>query len=346
MSMPSQSNVTSPPPQILFIKENGLPQIGEYKNERVTLSLAVGKDHLMSKDLVTSISLLIHKNPHLKAVTLLGWTFNQLSHEDFTPLIEAIRSHAAIHLLCFSKNLLTEQQQEQLCVLTNSNVKKGMRLLDDNGIKFGSAYTDWTLYRDSVREATRNSIKYLGGMTKTTGIALTHFKEKTGRPPHFIVDFGASEGRDSINLLKEGCPKICAIDGNSDALHTLSHNVPSGLEGRISYFDKGFILYKPAEPVEMLVSSFTWPYRPSADFPACWKKCVEMVLKGGLICGHFFGPKKDKLDPAMTYHTESEARALLERDFTILHFEAEGTKIFGGNDQPWGNLYHIVAEKK
>lgn len=259
--------------------------------------------------------------------------------ESFQIFCTELKISNGIKKLKLNKNGLSSEQAECVLALINSNSKKGLKLLDEDDKPFGNIYTDWSGYNEAKQNA------YLFGMRETTRKALSYL----GKPPYAVVDFGAGTGQDTIPLLEELDCSITAVDADEEALGILESKLSKSKLNHLNCFIGPFMQFSPARQADLFISSFTWPYRPKEDFQECWEKTVSIVKPGGVIAGHFFGPTTP-LDPGMTYHTEEELKELLEKDFTILWFKKDpkGTpnKIYGGEDPPWGDLFHVVARKK
>lgn len=305
----------------------------------------VSRVELVSKDSKLYLALLnaIQTQKGIKQLDLTGCSFET---EAFKTLIDTLTEHPTIKEIIFTKALLSEVQITEVQIL--GSLRK-LKILDSAGTKFGAAYLNWHDYNVA------KSRSYLRGMRETTSIALDHLKKDTGRLPNFVLDFGAGTGSDTIPLIALGCQKVWAVDADEEACKTLKSNlgaldtqISEQLVSRVTCILSEFIKLKVDEPVELLVSSFTWPYRPPKAFPDCWKKCVDIVPIGGYICGQFFGPPKT-IDPGMTYHQESELKEMLSKNFKVVWFkkEPEGSivKVYGGDTPAWGDLYHVVAKK-
>lgn len=286
-------------------------------------------------------------NSGLRKIDLSG---QRLDSGTLGSMVEMIKSYPGVKELHVSKSLLSEEQQNQLIELTGINRLKGLKLITTEGEQLGSVHTNWDIYAEEKRNS------YLNGMRETTRQALNCILNEYGRPPKFTLDFGAGTGVDTICLAIENCPKIWAVDGDENSLIILQESVrelqksKGPLKSEITCVNVPFITLEVPEPVELLVSSYTWPYRRPSDFPDCWIKCVDIVKVGGYIAGQFFGPLRGEApDPGMTYHTEEELRQLLNEHFELVWFrkEPEGSdfKIFGGDKPAWGDLFHIVAKR-
>lgn len=268
-----------------------------------------------------------------------------LSDDIFKQVVTAIKTNNKIKELHVTKEYLTEEQKIELMQLTGTNELKGFKITTSEGSNLGSVHTNWSAYAEAKKDAYKN------GMHEATFQALTEFRKEYNRNPNAIIDFGAGTGTDTINLALQGCPYIMAVDGDTESLRILKKEFnrvqkEQKLFSKVTCINTPFIKLEISEPVEMLVSSFTWPYRRPSDFLACFDKCIQLVKIGGYISGNFFGPLS-RIDPGLTYHTKKDIEDLLSHNFKIRWFrEDKGSfKIYGGEIPPWGILYHVVAKK-
>ncbi|CRX39166.1 class I SAM-dependent methyltransferase [Estrella lausannensis] len=275
----------------------------------------------------------IEQAKYTHKVEAQGFYFNQ---EHFQSLICFVSSHNDLSHVKLSKDLLSPEQVKKILQVTNSNLAKGIKLLDENEERFGNIYTDWHHYNMDKKDLCK--------LNKTTLSAL----EKFPSPPERIIDFGAGTGQETIALLQQGYPSVVAIDGDKEAIAILESRAQEFIEGgALETYTGPFLKYQPPVKADLFISSYTWPYRPHDEFNACWDKTIACVKPGGWIAGQFFGSPL-KADPAMTYHTEEEIRQLLKTDFeciTIHRESAESSVIYGGTSAPWGSLFHVVAQK-
>lgn len=257
--------------------------------------------------------------------------------EGFSLFITLLKN-TDVKKVMLNKSMTTTEQVMQVLVVVNSNSKKGLKLVDENGEAFGSAYTDWSVYNHAKMNAHELQ------MRDTTKEALRYLEN----PPYFVIDFGAGTGQDTIPLLNREGFDVLAIDGDEEALGILKSHLSTSQQEHLTCYTGAFIHFSHKQKADLLISSFTWPYRPQEDFAACWQKTIDVLKPGGIIAGHFFAPPI-KRDPAMSYHTEEEVRKLLEENFELLWFRKDSTNVvplFGGDEAPWGNLIHVVARKK
>lgn len=267
-------------------------------------------------------------------IELQGYCF---SPESFQALISFVCDQENLSHVKVSKKHLDPDQTKRILQVTNGNLTKGIKLLDEDGQKFGNAYTDWHHYNMDKKDICR--------LNKTTMAAL----EKFTSIPERIIDFGAGTGQETIALLKQGCPSVVAIDGDKEAIAILeSRGIDFIKTGALETYSGPFLKYQPSSQADLFISSYTWPYRPQEDFNACWNKTLSCVKPGGWIAGQFFGTPL-KMDPAMTYHTEEELRQMLKENFESIHIRRDGqdaSVVYGGTATPWGSLFHVVAQKK
>lgn len=276
--------------------------------------------------------------PQLPKMECLDCEGFLLDNSTFTQLVNAIHEHPSIVKLCLSKKLCTESQLKELSILVSD--KKTLKLVDSTGAKLGSVYTNYDVYNAEKAKA------YLDGMRTTVKVALKCYKEDhRGLSPGFIVDLGAGTGQDAINLLEEGVQKLWAVDSNKGAIEILKKNIPKNKKWLIECFLEEWAPL--TEHVDLFTASYTFPYRKQSIFNAFWQKVVDAIEPGGYVAGQFFGPlTKREPDPGMSYHTESQLKELLEKDFIIKYFKAgDEPKLHGGDVPPWGTLYHVVAKK-
>ena len=112
---------------------------------------------------------------------------------------------------------------------------------------------------------------------------------------------------------------------------------------------------------DMLIASFTFPYRKPEDFLPMIEKAASSVRSGGILAGHLFTQPERGMKPGITYHTLEEAEQTLEKvgfDVKWIWKQEQGFEIWNGDnnggttidDNPlkreWGGLIHFVARKR
>lgn len=273
-----------------------------------------------------------------------SWNFSNrvFGEKEFSLLLQEIKETSSlanlIKEITFTKRLLTESQIQDIQNLASS--MKSFKILDSDGDRIGSLICDWSSYNQDKKNASTF------GMRETTKKAVELFKKEFGKLPEEILDFGAGTGQDALPLLGMGCPHVVALDAEEEALEILAENVPKELKHRIAFVNTPFKNYTVEKLFNVINSSFSWPYRPSEEFPFFWKKTVELLAPNGYIAGQFFG-KPAKAESGMTYHSKEDIENLIKNDFDMLWFNQEKkTEVYGGENPPWGILYHVVARKK
>jgi SAM-dependent methyltransferase len=241
--------------------------------------------------------------------------------------------------IALNKEILSKEQINQLLKVVSSNTRKGLRIVTENGDPLGPIYTNWHPY---FKEKNKLSLE----MHETTLKALNYLNKK----PCNVIDFGSGVGQDTLHLLKNEEFYITAIDGDEEALKLLKEQITDeSQKKRLTPYTGPFIYFESSKKFDLFLANFTFPYRPKEDFNACFEKTVSLIEQEGLLAAHFFSPPKQQ-DPGMTYHNEEEVRTLLEKNFDLLWFYKEtrddGRKVFGGDEPPWGDLFHIVGRKK
>lgn len=315
----------------------------------ISVTLDLSNPHLDAATLRKQIAL-INGSPAVQELILSGY---EIEKNTFTELVNSVEKHPKIKKLVLTKRLITAEQITQLQLLVSG--KKTLKVVDSEGGKFGPAYMDWHEYNEATRH---NHVQV--GWREATEQALKCIDADSHTLPESVFNLGSGPGQDAVLLAQAGCLKVMACDADEEAVDILKQNLneaersstTKGLASRVTCVLSPFKDVEVShESVDLFVASFTWPYQKPSDFPACWEKTVALVKVGGYIAGHFFGPisKKEEQDVGMTFHTESELKELLLKNFEIKWFkkEPEGTdfKIYGGSGAPWGDLFSVVAKK-
>lgn len=196
---------------------------------------------------------------------------------------------------------------------------------------------DWAAYYNAV----------MGCPPRVTLItAIEHFQSENS--PHnslFAVDLGCGDGRDTVELLRQGW-RVLAIDGESEAISRLVNRLDinsESLETRIMRFEN---LVLP-DSVDLINASFSLPFCQQEYFPNLWLKIVNSLHSGGRFSGQLFGDRDSwAIYTDMNHHTRAQIEELLE-PFAIemLQEEEHPGKTALGEEKHW-HIFHIVASKK
>ncbi len=196
---------------------------------------------------------------------------------------------------------------------------------------------DWSAYYNAV----------LGRPPRDTLLAaLKRFDaEKSAASSLYAVDLGCGEGRDTVELLKQGW-RVLGIDGEKEAIARLLGRPdinPDRLETQVSRFEEVIL----PESVDLVNASFSLPFCPPQHFPGLWEKIVASLRSGGRFCGQLFGDRDSwAIHTSMNHHTREQVEVLLQ-PFKLEMFEEEEHpgKTALGEDKYW-HIFQIVARKQ
>ena len=180
---------------------------------------------------------------------------------------------------------------------------------------------------------------------ETLLFALAQFDtEAPSKTRRFAVDLGCGDGRDTVELLRQGW-RVLAIDGDKEAIALL--RLRSGvnrafLETRVQRFES--LTLPPL--VDLINASFCLQFCPPEQFPTLWGEIVASLRSGGRFCGQLFGDRDSWTTYANIYgYTREYVEGLLQ-PFESEYFEEEEHpgKTPLGEEKHW-HLFHIVARK-
>ena len=191
--------------------------------------------------------------------------------------------------------------------------------------------------------------------------ALANFERENSTKSRTSVDLGCGEGRDTVELLRQGW-KVIAIDSQQEGIERLKNRCDSEkcglggfpqeqlfqdsetlLETRLSRFENVDL----PSGVDLINASFSLPFCEPGSFPNLWNQIFSSLISGGRFCGHLFGNKDSWAeDSNMNFHTLSDINLLL-KDFAVelLNEEEHPGKTALGDEKYW-HIFHIVARKK
>ncbi|MGB6300718.1 MAG: methyltransferase domain-containing protein [Rivularia sp. (in: cyanobacteria)] len=159
------------------------------------------------------------------------------------------------------------------------------------------------------------------------------------------VDLGCGDGRDTVELLRQGW-NVIAIDGEQEAITRLLERSDINtqlLQTRIAQFEN---LELPPE-VNLINASFSLPFCEPNYFPNLWNKIVSSLTTRGRFSGQLFGDRDSWAnDSTMNNHTLSDVKSLLQPfEIELLEEEDREGKTALGKEKHW-HIFHIVARKK
>lgn len=270
----------------------------------------------------------------------VNYTDRSFDETEFEQLLNDTKANGVKRLI-LTKSKITLLQREALELFVSKN--KGLSIVDSQGERFGNLYMNWEPYNMEKI----NSF----GFHETTKAALQRF----AIPPKRVIDFGCGTGQETLALLSfEDCERIYAIDADISATKILRERIPHELSHKVISINEPFIDTFIDEKVDLLISSFTLPYRAPEDFPTCWQKVVDSISANGVLSCHLFGiSHQDAPNIGMTFFVdEKHVQYWLEKDFTDIWIDVEvgyTRKTHGQHDPDkpfYWHLFHIVATKK
>ncbi len=175
--------------------------------------------------------------------------------------------------------------------------------------------------------------------------ALEHHAADAHPLPPFAVDLGCGDGRDTVELLRQGW-RVLAIDGEPEAIARLRQRGDCDrtyLETRVQRFED---LTLPPD-ISLINASFCLPFCPPDAFPHLWEEIVVALTTGGRFCGQLFGNQDSwAAYPHITHHRRDQVDDLLA-PFTVEWLEEENHpgRTALGEEKHW-HLFNIVARRR
>lgn len=178
--------------------------------------------------------------------------------------------------------------------------------------------------------------------TLITALSLFNNENKSG----LAVDLGCGDGRDSLELLKQGW-SVIAIDREAAALEVLKEQLGDSEEAQ----DRLVCVQDSFETVEIPVcklvnSSIALPFCELNHFPKLWKKIESSLESGGRFAGHFLGINDDWVQSGtLIYHHPELLQGMFSK-FRIDWFdEVERDYPTAAGDMKHWHLFSVVATK-
>lgn len=165
-----------------------------------------------------------------------------------------------------------------------------------------------------------------------------------GEPSLFAIDLGCGDGTETAVLLERGW-NVLAVDGEPAAIGRLLEKIPAGARARLQTQVAKFkdVVLPPADLVH---ASLSIPFCEPEHFPGLWDKIVDAVRPGGRFAGQFFGMRDSWAgDPAMTFHTEGQVRAMLEGFATESFVEMDEDGVAVSGPKHW-HVFTVIARKR
>ncbi|RKZ08333.1 class I SAM-dependent methyltransferase [bacterium] len=197
-----------------------------------------------------------------------------------------------------------------------------------------SELEDWPGYFESV----------LGKGARETLLAAMDSFLREGFDEGLGVDIAAGEGRDTLELLRQGW-RVVATDNHPAAFPLLWSRVPETSKSRLTAVEVDFAEMEVPD-CDLVNASFALPFCKPEHFPGLWSRIVAAIRPGGRFAGQFFGDRDTWASlPGRTHHSRNQVEELLTG------FEIEMMDEEERDDPPdirspkhW-QMFHVVAKK-
>src|SRR3989344_2471754 len=151
------------------------------------------------------------------------------------------------------------------------------------------------------------------------------------------IDVGAGALKDTRFLLDQGF-EVMAIDKE----HLMMHEAETISSDRFHHLISSFADFNfPINEYDIASAMYALPFNPPETFEAVFQRIKDSLIKGGIMCGQFFGVRDEwHEDQNMTFHTKEQIEALLS-EMEILELqekEWEG-KLASGSPKHW-HVFH------
>ena len=197
-----------------------------------------------------------------------------------------------------------------------------------------SEVEDWPGYFGSV----------LGKGARETLVAALDLFSQEGFTDGLSVDIAAGEGRDTLELPRQGW-RVVATDGHPDAFPLLWSRVPEALKSRLTTVEVDFAEMQVPE-CDLVNASFALPFCKPAHFLPLWRRIVTAIRPGGRFAGQFFGDRDSWASlPGRTHHSRDEVIELLDGfEIEMMDEEERDESPELWRPKHW-HLFHVVAKK-
>ena len=197
-----------------------------------------------------------------------------------------------------------------------------------------SEVEDWPGYFASV----------LGKGARETLLAALDSFAREGFSEGLGVDIAAGEGRDTLELLRQGW-RVVAADNHPDAFPLLWSRVPEALRPWLTTVEVDFADMQVPD-CDLVNASFALPFCKPENFPGLWSRIVAAIRPGGRFAGQFFGDRDTWASlPGRTHHSREEVMKLLaDFEIEVMNEEEKDDPPDLRSPKHW-QLFHVVARK-
>ena len=157
------------------------------------------------------------------------------------------------------------------------------------------------------------------------------------------IDLGCGDGTESVVLLSRGW-NVLAVDGEPSAINRLMDKVPQEaqvrLQTQVAKFEDVIL-----PPADMIHASYSIPFCHPGHFPVLWTKITDAVKPGGRFAGQFFGVRDSWAnEPELTFHTEEQVHAMLEKFETEYFHEYDEDGQAASGPKHW-HVFTVIARR-
>ncbi len=184
----------------------------------------------------------------------------------------------------------------------------------------------------------------LGKGARETLVAALDSFAREGFTGGLAVDVAAGEGRDTLELLRQGW-RVVATDGHPDAFAHLWPRVPETLRSRLTTVVVDFAETE-VPPCDLVNASFSLPFCAPRHFPQLWSRIVAAIRPGGRFAGQFFGKRDTWASlPGRTHHSRDEVLELVHGFEIEMMLEEERDSTPEVRKPKHWQMFHVVARK-
>jgi trans-aconitate methyltransferase len=157
------------------------------------------------------------------------------------------------------------------------------------------------------------------------------------------IDLGCGDGTETALLLSRGW-NVLAVDGESAGIKRLMDKVSQGaqvhLQTQVAKFEEVSL-----PSADLIHASYSIPFCHPNHFPVLWEKITNALNPGGRFAGRFFGVRDSWADSKdMTFHTEEQVRAMIEKFETEYFHEEDADGQAASGPKHW-HVFTVIIRK-
>ncbi len=174
--------------------------------------------------------------------------------------------------------------------------------------------------------------------------ALDRFASDPFQSERKAIDLGCGDGTETALLLERSW-NVLAIDGQPAAISRLLAKIPLEQQARLKTQVAKFE-HVVLSPTDLMLACFSLPFCEPEHFARLWNEITNSIRRGGRFAGQFFGVRDSwAVNTAMTFHTEEQVRAMLER-FEVESFHEQDEDGHAASGPKHWHLFSVVAKRR